>query len=91
MASRMFNHVRLTERIFRMAKSSRLDFILRLTDYFQGHWEDLGWGRLPGTQVLIALAVDELSTRISDAGLRSQIQSAAKQVVAKNAGSIVKR
>ena len=75
-----------------MANSgSRLDFILRLTDYFHGHWEDPSWGRRPGSQVLIALAIDVLSSKISDAGLRGQIQSAAGAVVAKNAGSMVRR
>ena len=70
---------------------SRLDFLLALTDYFHGHYEDLGWGRLPASQILIAVAINELSGRISDAGLRSQIQDASKQVVAKNAASIVQR
>jgi hypothetical protein len=74
-----------------MAKSSRLDFILAITDYFHGHWEDLGWGRLPGSQVLVGLAISELSSKIADAGLRSSIQSAAAQVVAKNASAMVKR
>jgi hypothetical protein len=75
-----------------MAQSrSRLDFILRLTDYFNGHWEDPSWGRLPGTQVLVALAVNELSARITDAAARAQIQTAARAVVSKNAGGIVGR
>ena len=75
-----------------MARSeSRLDFILRLTDYFHGHWEDPSWGRMPSSQVLIALAVDVLSSKIIDAALRGRIQSAAGEVVAKNAGSMVKR
>lgn len=75
-----------------MAQSrSRLDFILRLTDYFHGHWEDPGWGRLPGTQVLIALAVSELSSKLTDAAAKSQIQNAASSVVAKNAGGMVRR
>jgi hypothetical protein len=75
-----------------MAQSkSRLDFILRLTDYFHGHWEDPSWGRLPGTQVLVALAVSELSAKITDAAARAQIQNAARAVVSKNAGGIVGR
>jgi len=74
-----------------MAKTSRLDFILRLTDYFHGHWEDPGWGRMPASQVLIALALDELGSKISDAGLRKSIQSAAAEVVAKNVGGMMKR
>lgn len=75
-----------------MAQSkSRLDFILRLTDYFHGHWEDPEWGKRPGSQILIALAVSELSSKIADAAVRNQIQAAAGSVVAKNAGGMVRR
>jgi len=47
--------------------NSRLEFILQITDYFKGHWEDPEWGRRPANQVLIALAVRELAQGIQDA------------------------
>ncbi len=63
---------------------NRLDFILRLTDYFNGHWEDPEWGKRPTTQILIALAAHELATGLQDAELRGQITAATEKVIAKN-------
>lgn len=63
---------------------SRLDFILRLTDYFHGHWEDPEWGKRPATQILIALAAHELATGLQDAEIRGQITAATEKVIAKN-------
>ncbi|MGJ0484323.1 MAG: hypothetical protein ACR65R_07300 [Methylomicrobium sp.] len=68
----------------KLIKKSSLDFILHLTDYFHGHWEDLGWGRLPSTQILIAIAVRELASGIQDEEFRSQIYAVADKVVALN-------
>ena len=67
-----------------MLSKNTLDFILRLTDYFHGHWEDPEWGKRHTTQILIALAVRELATGIQDAELRGQIHAAADKIVVKN-------
>ncbi len=67
-----------------MLSKTALDFILRLTDWFHGHWEDPEWGKRPTSQVLIAIAVRELAAGIQEAELRSQIQATADKVIVKN-------
>lgn len=67
-----------------MLSKSALDFILRLTDWFHGHWEDPEWGKRATSQILIAVAVRELASGIQDVELRSQLNMAADKVIAKN-------
>jgi hypothetical protein len=67
-----------------MLSKAALDFLLRLTDWFHGHWEDPEWGKRPTTQILIALALRDLATGLHDAESRSQIQAAADKVIAKH-------
>ena len=67
-----------------MLSKTTLDFILRLTDWFHGHWEDPEWGKRPTTQILIALAVRDLANGIQDTELRAQIHIAADKIVVKN-------
>ena len=67
-----------------MLSKTALDFILRLTDWFHGHWEDPEWGKRPTSQILIAIAVRELAAGIQEAELRSQIQATADKVIVKN-------
>jgi hypothetical protein len=73
-----------------MLSKSAMDFILRLTDWFHGHWEDPEWGKRPTTQILIAIAVRDLATGIQDVEFRGQIQAAADKVVAKNSQVVSK-
>ena len=73
-----------------MLSKNRLDFILRLTDWFHGHWEDPEWGKYPSTQILIALAVRELATGIQDPETRGSMHSAADKIVAKNSQAMIK-
>jgi len=73
-----------------MLSKAALDFLLRLTDWFHGHWEDPEWGKRPTTQILIALAVRDLASGIQDAEFRGQIQAAADKVVAKNSQVVTK-
>lgn len=61
---------------------NRLDFLLHITDYFHGHWEDPTWGRRPENQVLIHLAIAELANQVADVELKKAIQSATKRGVA---------
>lgn len=68
--------------------TSRLEFILQITDYFKGHWEDPEWGRRPANQVLIALAVRELAQGIQDAAVQKQITEIADKAIAKNAAAV---
>jgi hypothetical protein len=67
---------------------SRLDFVLQITDYFKGHWEDPGWGRQPANQALIALAIRELAGGMTDAGLQKQINDAADKAIARSAAAV---
>ena len=68
--------------------TSRLEFILQITDYFKGHWEDPEWGRRPANQVLIALAVRELAQGMQDAAVQKQITEIADKAIAKNAAAV---
>jgi hypothetical protein len=70
--------------------TSRLDFILRLTDWFHGHWEDPEWGKQPASQILIAVAIRELASKVHDADLRGQIHAATDKAIAKNSQQFAK-
>lgn len=74
-----------------MLSKAALEFVLRLTDWFRGHWEDPEWGKRSTTQVLIAIAVHELATGIQDAELRGEIHAAADEVIARNSQAIAKK
>jgi hypothetical protein len=67
-----------------------LDFILHITNYFHGHWEDPEWGRMPVNQLLIGLAIRELAEGIEDAAIRGQLHTAANKVIAKNTQTTTK-
>ncbi len=67
-----------------MLSKSALDFILRLTDWFHGHWEDPEWGKRATSQILIAVAVRELASGIHDVELCDHMNMAADKVIAKN-------
>lgn len=73
-----------------MLTKERLDFILRLTDWFHGHYEDQDWGRRDASQILVSLAVRELATGIHDAEVRAQIQRAADAHIAKHSMAMTK-
>lgn len=67
---------------------SRLDFVLQVTNYFNGKWEDPGWGQRPENQALIALAIRELATGVRDAALQKQITAAADKAIAKGVAAV---
>jgi hypothetical protein len=71
-----------------MLSKAALDFLLRITDWFHGHWEDPEWGKLPSSQILIAVAVRDLASGIEDSELRAQVQGATDKVIAKNSHAI---
>lgn len=73
-----------------MLSKAAMDFLLRLTDWFHGHWEDPEWGKRPTTQILIALALRDLATGLHDADLRGQIQTATDKVIAKNSQAVTR-
>jgi len=67
-----------------LSKAARA-FILQVTHYFDGHWEDPEWGRMPINQILVGLAIRELANGILDTEVRSQIHAAADRAIAKQA------
>jgi len=67
-----------------LSKAARA-FILQITNYFDGHWEDPEWGRMPINQVLVGLAIRELANGIHDGELRGQIHAATDKAIAKSA------
>ena len=67
-----------------MLSPAARDFILHVTNYFHGHWEDPEWGRRPVNQVLVGLTIRELASGIEDPALRRQIEHAANEAIAKN-------
>lgn len=58
-----------------MFTKERLDFLLKLTDSFHGHWEDPEWGRRPMNQVLVLLGSHILADGIADEAARQRVQS----------------
>jgi len=67
-----------------MLSPAARDFLLHITNYFHGHWEDPGWGRTPINQVLVGLTIRQLADGLEDSSLRSQIQHAADEAIAKH-------
>lgn len=72
-----------------LSKEARA-FILHVTNYFNGHYEDPEWGRMPVNQILVGLVIRELANVIQDAEIRGQIQTATDKSIAKNAQGTVK-
>ncbi|MDR3086334.1 MAG: hypothetical protein LBU45_00025 [Azoarcus sp.] len=74
-----------------MLSKTAQDFILHVTNWFHGHWEDPEWGRHPATQIVIGLTLRDLATTLEDTELRAQIQAAADKIVAKNSQVLIKQ
>jgi len=72
-----------------MLTKEGFDFILRLTDYFHGHWEDPEWGRRSMSQALVGLAIHTLAAGVTDENARVAVQHAAEKVVGKSAQQMV--
>jgi hypothetical protein len=68
-----------------MLTSDRLKFILSITDYFHGHWEDPGWGQKPMNQVLVLLSTHTLAEGIADDEVRRQVQGTIEGAIAEAA------
>lgn len=58
-----------------MLTKEGLEFLLKITDYFKGHWEDPGWGQKPINQVLILLSTHTLAGGIAETEAHRQIQA----------------
>ena len=68
-----------------------MKFVLSITDYMKGHWEDPEWGRMPANQILIALAVRDLASGIQDSDLRTQLHAAADKAIALNSHAVARQ
>lgn len=64
-----------------MLTNEGLQFLLMVTNYFHGHWEDPGWGRRPMNQALIMLAIDELAKGITDEKVNASIHGMAEKSI----------
>ena len=73
-----------------MLSKAALDFILHVTNYFHGHWEDPEWGKMPINQVLISLVIRELAQGVQDTTLRTQMTAAANESITKSSQAIAK-
>jgi hypothetical protein len=73
-----------------MLSKKGLEYLLRITDYFHGHWEDPGWGRRPENQVLILTSVHTLAGGIENAATRRQVQGLVQEAMTKASQEFVK-
>lgn len=79
-----------------MLTKEGLEFLLRITDYFNGHWEELvdpnnpGWSKKPINQVLLLLSAHTLAGGIADAEAQRQIHAAIEKAMADAAQRVVK-
>ncbi|MBS0433071.1 MAG: hypothetical protein JSS21_11810 [Proteobacteria bacterium] len=61
---------------------SRMDLVLQLTHWFNGHWEDPSWGRDHMVQTILGIVIKELSAGIVDTEAQKQVAGAADKVIA---------
>ena len=73
-----------------MLTKAGLEFVLKLTDFFHGHWEDPGWGQRPTNQVLIMLSAHTLANGIEDPEARRQVQGTLEKSMADAAQKIAR-
>lgn len=71
-----------------MLTKDQLQFILRLTDFFHGHWEDPEWGKRPMNQLLIQLSTHTLANGIAEKGVRTAVQAGLEKSMASLAQQI---
>lgn len=58
-----------------MSSDARLDFILWVTDWVKGHYEDQDWGR---RDVMYKKAIVELASKIKEPNVQKEIQRIVK-------------
>jgi len=56
---------------------------------FNHGWEDPTWGQTEANQLTLAVAINQLAARITDAGTRTAIQTATTKAVANLSQKIV--
>lgn len=73
-----------------MFTKDQLDFILRLTDYFHGHYEDPEWGKRIGNQALVIAATTTFASAIADHETRATVLNALDAAMVKTAQNVTK-
>jgi hypothetical protein len=73
-----------------MLSKEQLDFLLRITDYFHGHWEDPEWGKRYLNQILVLVSAHTLVSGLEDAAVRRQVMEPIEKAVAEIAERAVK-
>ncbi|MGO9119813.1 MAG: hypothetical protein ACLQPD_19650 [Desulfomonilaceae bacterium] len=73
-----------------MLTKEGLEFLLRITDYFHGHWEDPHWGQTPINQVSLMLSAPTLVNGVAETEVRRQIQGPFEKAMADVAQKVVK-
>ena len=56
---------------------------------FNHGWEEPGWGQTDANQLTLAVAINQLAARFTDAGTRTAIQSATSKAVSSLSQKIV--
>lgn len=74
-----------------MLTKEGLDFLLQITNYFNGHWEDPDWGRRPINQILVQLSALTLAEGIEDAGVRAEVHGAISKGIATSAQALARQ
>ena len=75
-----------------MLSKEALEFILEMTDFMHGHYEDPEWGRdfgRPVSQILVALGAHVFAEAINNKEARNQIQRVARQSIASFANQVI--
>lgn len=74
-----------------MLTKQGLEFLLRITDYFGGRWEDPGWGQQPINQVLVMLSAHTMAGGIEDDKARREVQGTLEKAIAGAAQKIARQ
>jgi hypothetical protein len=74
-----------------MLTKQGLEFMLRITDFFGGRWEDPGWGQQPINQVLVMLSAHTMAEGIEDDKARREVQGPLEKAIAGTAQRIVRQ
>jgi hypothetical protein len=74
-----------------MLTKEGMAFLLHITDYFNGHWEDPDWGTRPVNQLLVLATAHTLANAIEEPESRAQIQSTVERAMAKTAMQVAKK
>ncbi len=73
-----------------MLTKAGLEFLLQITDYFHGHWEDPEWGKRPINQVLVLLSTHTLANGVANPEARAAVQGTIEKAMAEAAQQVIR-